>query len=182
MQQPDVTIRSQRHQPAEGTVLTEERPKPLHTRKIARYAVVGAGNTIFGYCCYAAFVAVYRHALPEPYRYLTVDLASVTATLIGVTVSFLTYKFLVFKTKGNYLREWLRCLLVYGAATLPGLFILPGLTRLLSTVPRLHAVSPYLAGAIVMGGTAICTYLAHNRFSFAAPGRPTQPLPNASAS
>ncbi len=177
MQQPD----------SEGANVepgASKRTKPLRDRKLARYAVVGAANTLFGYCCYALFVAVYRHTLPKASRSVTVDLASITATLIGVTVSFLTYKFFVFRTRGNYLREWFRCLLVYGAATLPGLFILPGLTRLLSAVPPLHAVSPYAAGAIVMGGTAVCTYLAHNRFSFASPGRtePAYRLPNASAS
>ena len=137
-----------------------------------RYLMVGAGNTIFGYACYAAFVALYKHMLPPHYIYLTVDLASVSATPLGVTFSYLTYKFLVFRTEGNYLREWLRCLLVYGAASLPGLFVLPVVTRMLLTVPMLHASAPYVAGAIVMGGTAIFTYFAHKHFSFSTPGAP----------
>ena len=153
---------------------TAEPAKLLQPRRLARYAVVGAGNTVFGYCCYAAFVAMYKHVLSAEHRYLTVDLASVSATFIGVTVSFLSYKFLVFRTRGNYLREWLRCLLVYGAATLPGLFVLPFLTKLLMHFAPLREISPYLAGAIVMGATAIGTYLAHSRFSF-APGRGQQP-------
>ncbi len=135
-------------------------------RQVLRYLVVGAGNTLFGYGCYAAFVALYSHLLPPRYLSFTVDLASITATPIGVTMSFLTYKFFVFRTKGNYFKEWLRCFAVYGSATIPGLFALPVVTKVLHGVPRLRGIAPYLAGAIVMGATAIYTYLAHKNFSF----------------
>ncbi|WP_047488923.1 GtrA family protein [Terriglobus sp. TAA 43] len=143
--------------------------------EFVRFLLVGVCNTLFGYVCYAAFVAVYKHFLPQHMLYLTVDLASITATPLGVTFSFLTYKFFVFKTKGNYLREWLRCLMVYGAASLPNLILLPLVTKLLMTVQAARGVAPYLAGAIVMGGVALFTYVAHKKFSF-VPGKPTQPL------
>jgi putative flippase GtrA len=139
--------------------------------EVLRYVAAGVGNTLFGYACYAAFVALYKHVLPLRYLYLTVDLASITATPIGVTVSFLTYKFLVFRTTGNYLKEWLRCFLVYGVATIPGLFLLPIVTKSLLLIPRLRGIAPYLAGAIVMGGTAVYTYLAHKKFSFSTKGQ-----------
>ena len=135
-------------------------------REVLRYFAVGVGNTVFGYACYAAFVALYSQLLPVRYLPFTVDVASITATPIGVTESFLAYKFLVFRTSGNYFREWLRCFVVYGSATIPGLFILPVLARLLQS-SALHNLAPYLAGALVMGGTAIYTYLAHKNFSFA---------------
>jgi putative flippase GtrA len=133
---------------------------------ILQYLLVGVCNFLFGYGCYAGFVAVYKQFLPPQDLYLAVDLASATATPIGVTASFLTYKFFVFRTRGNYLREWLKCMLVYGAASLPGLFILPVVTKLLLMFQSLREVAPYLAGAIVMGGTTIFTYLAHKNFSF----------------
>jgi putative flippase GtrA len=137
------------------------------SREVLRYLVVGSGNTIFGYACFAACVALYSRLLPARYLPFTVDVALVTATPIGITESFLAYKFLVFRTSGNYFREWLRCFVVYGAATIPGLFILPVLVKLLQYSAYLHNLAPYLAGALVMGATAICTYLAHKNFSFA---------------
>lgn len=140
-------------------------------REVLRYLVVGVGNTIFGYGCYAAFVALYSRILPPHYLPFTVDLASITTTPLGVTVSFLTYKFFVFRTHGHYLKEWLRCFAVYGSATIPGLFILPVLTKLLQSINIFHKVAPYLAGAMVMGGTAIYTYLAHKKFSFSRRGK-----------
>lgn len=148
--------------------------------EFVRFLLVGVSNTLFGYGCYAAFVAVYKHFLPTHVLYLTVDLASITATPLGVTMSFLTYKFFVFRTKGNYFREWLRCMLVYGAASLPNLILLPLVTRLLMTVHSLRGAAPYLAGAIVMGGVALFTYVAHKKFSF-APSKPGQPIEAAGA-
>ncbi len=144
-------------------------------RQVLRYLIVGVGNTIFGYGCYAFFVAVYSRFLPAHYLPFTVDLASITTTPLGVTVSFLTYKFFVFKTHGNYLKEWVRCFAVYGSATIPGLFILPFLTKLLQSIAVFHRVAPYLAGALVMGGTAVYTYLAHKNFSFSRRKKTVEP-------
>jgi hypothetical protein len=47
--------------------------------------------------------------------------------------------------------------------------VLPLLTKLLVSIPVFSRIAPYLAGAIVMGGTAIYTYLAHKNFSFSRP-------------
>ena len=137
--------------------------------QVARYLIVGVWNTLFGYACYALCVALYSRVLAARYLPLTVDLASITATPIGVTMSFLCYKQIVFRTKGNYLREWLRCLTVYGSATLPGLFALPVITRALQQFASCRTIAPYLAGAVVMGLTTIYTYFAHKNFSFSAP-------------
>ncbi len=135
-------------------------------RQVLRYLLAGGWNSLFGYLCYAGFVALYSRVLGPRYLPLTVDIASVTATPFGVTMSFLTYKLFVFRTEGSYLREWLKCFIVYGSATIPQLFALPVVTRMLQAVPRLHGTAAYLAGAIVMGFTTIYTYLAHKNFSF----------------
>jgi putative flippase GtrA len=136
--------------------------------QIVRYLVVGVWNTLFGYCVYAAFVTIYSHLLSHRHLSLTVDLASVTSTPLGITMSYFCYKFFVFRTQGNYLREWLRCFAVYGTAMIPGLVVLPLLTRALLQVPHLHRSAPYLAGALVIGFTAIYSFLGHKKFSFRA--------------
>ena len=141
----------------------------LPRHQMLRYLLIGVWNTVFGYACYAAFVALYSRVLPARYLPLTVDLASVSGTPFGITMSFFCYKFLVFRTTGNHLIEWLRCFAVYGSATIPGLFVLPVLTRFLQGVAPLHQFAPYLAGALVMGGTTIYTYFAHKNFSFSRP-------------
>ncbi len=158
---------SQSSDVAVGTVTPGNRVVRLVAeRQVLRYLLAGGWNSLFGYGCYAGFVALYSRVLGPRYLPLTVDIASVTATPFGVTMSFLTYKLFVFRTEGNYLREWLKCFIVYGSATIPGLFALPVVTRLLQAVPRLHGMAAYMAGAIVMGFTTIYTYLAHKNFSF----------------
>ena len=134
-----------------------------------RYLAVGVWNTIFGYGLYALFVHLFSKILPHRYLPLTVDLASILSTPIGITNSFFCYKFFVFHTTGNYLKEWLRCFAVYGTGMIPNLIALPILTRALQTVPVLHGtIAGYVAGALMTGFTAVYSYFGHKKFSFRA--------------
>jgi len=133
-----------------------------------RYLSVGVWNTIFGYSTYAAFVYLFSHLLPHRYLPLTVDLASIASTPITITMSYLCYKFFVFHTEGNYLREWLRCFAVYGTGMIPNLIALPILTHLLQGVAAIHLYAGYIAGALMTGFTAIYSYFGHKKFSFRA--------------
>ncbi|MGC2619975.1 MAG: GtrA family protein, partial [Acidobacteriaceae bacterium] len=74
--------------------------------QFGRYLVVGVCNTIFGYSTYAGLTLL----LTPHVRYAYI-VASVLSGLVNITFSFLTYKWFIFKTRGNYLREWARCLL-----------------------------------------------------------------------
>jgi putative flippase GtrA len=135
--------------------------------QFVRYICVGAWNTIFGYGSYAAFLFLYSHLLPRHYLPLTADIAYVTALPISITMSYLCYKFFIFKTQGNYLVEWLRCFAVYGTGMMPVLFVLPLLTHALQRIPHLGANSaPLLAGAVTTGFTTIYSFIGHRTFSF----------------
>jgi putative flippase GtrA len=131
-----------------------------------RYLCVGVWNTVFGYGTFAMFVTIYNHLLHHQNLPLTVDLASITGTPITITMTYFCYKFFVFHTHGNYLREWLRCFAVYGIAMIPGLLALPILTRALQQIPHLLHSAPYLAGALMTAFTAIYSFVAHKSFSF----------------
>lgn len=103
-----------------------------------RYISVGIWNTIFGYISYALFLFLFSHLLPQRFLYLAVVVASLVSTPINITMAYFCYKFIVFRTTGNYLLEWLRCFAVYGVGMLPGLLILSALTRLLQTLFHNH--------------------------------------------
>ena len=81
-------------------------------------------------------------------------------------MSFLCYKHFVFRTQGNYLREWLRCFAVYGVGMLPELLALPLLTHLFLRFALTHRPAPYLAGAVITVFTATLSYFGHKKFSF----------------
>src|SRR5437870_2119008 len=87
--------------------------------QFSRYTVVGVWNTVFAYSAYAGLTALFMPHMAHGYI-----LAAAVGSFINITVAFLGYKWFVFKTKGNYLREWLRCVVVYGTATLIGIVLL----------------------------------------------------------
>ena len=130
--------------------------------------------------------------MPTRFLYLTAVLASILSLPLNITVAYLSYKFLVFRTKGNYIREWLKCFTVYGTGMNPGLVRLSALTRLLQTLIHSHATSlhthlnaverhlagrplllmqhittgnamaGYMAGAILIATSTIYTFLSRH--------------------
>ena len=128
------------------------------------YLIVGLCNTIFGYSTYALFTALLTPRVPYPYV-----VAVVFAYFFNVTFSFLTYKRFIFKTKGNYLREWLRCLAVYFSGVVIGTAFLPATVFALRHFTSANASAPYIAGALLSSITMIASFLGHRNFSFSLP-------------
>ena len=143
--------------------------KQMPPGQFARYLVVGVWNTVFGYSLYALFTALLMPRLRFGYIY-----ASVASNLLAITVAYFCYKIFIFKTQGNYLAEWLRCILVYGSALLPGLVLLPLLVEGLHSEFHLGQSAPYVAGALVTGLTVIYSFLGHKNFSFRVPDKVAQ--------
>ena len=107
--------------------------------QFGRYLLVGAWNTLFGYGSFAFFTAILSPILPHSYI-----LASLLSSLLNITVAYLGYKWFVFKTKGNYLREWMRCVAVYSGGILVGVLTLPVLVVIIRRNTRFVAQAPYI--------------------------------------
>ena len=155
----------------------------LPSWQFGRYLLVGVWNTALAYLAYAALTWVLSRHLAYGYLY-----AAVFSNFINITVAFFGYKWFVFKTQGNYLREWMRCFVVYGAAALPGLLLLPLVVNALVyichvspgnkggqathfqlTAEYINATfltAPYIGGAILTAGTVIFSFFGHRHFSF----------------
>ena len=134
--------------------------------QFSRYLLVGIWNTVFGYSTYAAFTAVLTPHVPHAYI-----LASLVAGVLNITEAFLAYKWFVFKTKGNYLREWMRCVVVYSGGILVGVLLLPVFVFALRHLTRFNSSAPYLAGAALTALNVLAGFLGHKNFSFAASGK-----------
>lgn len=164
--------------------------------QFARYLGVGVFNTIFGYISFAVILTLLNVALPARLLYLTVILASILSTPLNITVAYFGYKLIVFRTKGNYLGEWLKCFAVYGTGMIPGLVALSALTRFLQSIIHRHAASlhvflsaaerhlsgrplaflqhiatgkamaGYIAGAVVIGVSTIYSFVGHKKVTF----------------
>jgi putative flippase GtrA len=164
--------------------------------QFVRYVCVGVFNTLFGYINFAVILALLNTALPIRWLYLTVVLASILSVPLNITVSYLTYKFFVFRTKGNYLAEWFKCFAVYGTGMIPGLVVLSALTRFVQSLIHSHAASlhivlntverhlgarplaflqhiatgkamaGYIAGGLLIGISTLYGFVGHRTFTF----------------
>lgn len=135
-----------------------------------RYLVVGAWNTVFGYSTFAGiYWTLHHNAFPVANVYWQVITAQVVSNLINITVAFFGYKFFVFKTKGNTLREWMKAMAVYWSGFLPGLILLPTLVKLLQYVPHMHGIAPYVASALLIGFGVIYSFFGHKHVTFKVP-------------
>jgi putative flippase GtrA len=138
----------------------------LPAAEVIRFLLVGGFNTAFTLVLYSGFVLLYSHLLPDRSKPLIADVAAICSKPIGITVAFLCYKHFVFRTKGNYLKELLRCFAVYGISTPAELIILPVATHLFLAPALTHQYAPFLAGIVNAGIIATYSYFAHKKFSF----------------
>jgi putative flippase GtrA len=156
--------------------------RQLSPGEFTRYLLIGGWNTAFGYSTYAALTWLLSRHIADGYIY-----AAVLSNIISISVAFLGYKWFVFRTKGNYLREWMRCFMVYGTAALPNLLLLPVVVNALIYMLHIppgntgHATAfqlslaymnatfvtaPYIGGAILTATTVLFSFFGHKYFSF----------------
>jgi len=121
-------------------------------RQELRYLVAGGWNTLFGYSSFALLYYLFAGRV----HYAVIMVAS---TIINVTMAYVSYKVFVFRTPGNYLREYLRFYAVYAVPIGLGFVLLPLL------VETTH-LNMYLAQAIVTLITVVISYLGHKHVSF----------------
>jgi putative flippase GtrA len=140
--------------------------RALPASEVVRFLAVGVSNTIISLALYSACVILFGHLLPHRGKPLIADIAFVISTPIAITVAFLCYKHFVFRTHGNYLREWLRCFAVYSISFPMGLVILPTATNVFLHIALSRPYAPFLAGLVNSILIACYSYFAHKRFSF----------------
>src|ERR1700756_777454 len=136
--------------------------------QLMRYLIVGACNTAFGYGCYALFTALLSPVIAHGYI-----LASLLANFLSISFAFLGYKWFVFKTEGNYFREWLRCLGVYASSMVLSSAALPFVVAAVRRGGRDRS-APYIAGGIVLAISIVFSFFGHSRISFAGGKRGLQ--------
>lgn len=120
--------------------------------RIVRYLLVGGWNTIFGILVYT----VLFETIGNKVHYL---LLAIPSNILAITNAYICYKLIVFRTKGNIIREYLRCYLVYGTSALLGM---SGLFILVSGLK----IYPVLANILVTFTTVAISYFGHKYFSF----------------
>lgn len=116
-----------------------------------RYLAAGIWNTVFGITLYAVLIKIFGEN-----HYL---LLAVLSNIISITNAYICYKLFVFKTKGNIIKEYLKCYIVYGISMLLGLLILYVLVDLMHLTPIISNIISVLLLTIV-------SFAGHRYFSF----------------
>ncbi len=135
--------------------------KHIPPGQLLRYLITGVWNTLFGYGTFALFTGLLAPLGRQSYL-----LAVIPASLINITVSFFGYKWFVFKTKGNYLREWCRCVAVYSTSIALNMALLPIVVFLIRHYSGYDRQAPYIAGALLTVLTVVFSFLGHKHISF----------------
>jgi len=126
--------------------------KNIFASSKARYLIAGGWNTFFGY---GVGVGLYNALSPAVH----VLIIGAIANVLSISMSFLTYKLFVFRTKGGWLREYVRTYIVYGGASLLGIL-------LLWLLVDGCGLKIWLAQAGVIVFTVVVSYTGHSRFTF----------------
>lgn len=135
--------------------------KHIPPGQLLRYLITGVWNTLFGYGTFALFTALFAPLGRQSYL-----LAVIPSSLINITVSFLGYKWFVFQTKGNYLREWCRCVAVYSTSIALNMALLPIFVFLIRHYSGYEKQAPYVAGALLTILTVVFSFFGHKHISF----------------
>ncbi len=138
----------------------------LPSGEVIRFLMVGGFNTVFGIALAYAFIHPVEFFFPRLPRAAVTTIANYAALPIGITVAFLAYKWFVFRTQGNYLKEWLKVFAVYGVSLPFPAVVIPVATSLFQAMhlaPRLVSLLALIANS---GVIACYSYFAHKKFSF----------------
>ena len=117
-----------------------------------RYLLAGAWNTLFGYSLMVYLYNVFNNQLH-------IVAVAFLSSFIAISMSFITYKCFVYKTKARWLVEWLRSFIVYGVATLISIFLLWFFVEIIK-------INIYISQALSSILVILGSYFGHRNFTF----------------
>ena len=117
-----------------------------------RYFIAGGVNTMFGYSVGLLFYTLFI----DRFHIIAIG---IIANIISITFAFITYKVFVFRTKGEWFHEYIKCYLVYGGTAIASIFLIWFLVNFLG-------VEFWIAQTIITAGIIIISFLAHRSFTF----------------
>lgn len=117
-----------------------------------RFVVVGIWNTLAGYLLFVIVYRLFSTVLPYP-------VLAVFTHVAAISQAFLCQRYLVYRSEGHWLREFMR----FHVAHL-GLFALS--LACLTALVEWGGLHPLLAQAAVTTAAVIASYFVHTFFTF----------------
>ena len=131
-----------------------------HGEKL-RFLAVGGWNTVFS----IGVLWLLDQAIPyDSTSVLQKEMVFAASWVIGVTQNFFTFKLLVFRTHGNWLREYLRMYVVYAVT-----FTVQSVLML--AISEVFGLSVFWANLPVILVITVMSYFGHKHYTFRQPER-----------
>ena len=138
-----------------------------------RFLLAGGGNTLFGLVdTFAMTFACVR--LDPQHAALMTSVATLLSTVVNITVSFLSYKWFVFRSSGKTLHEYARSFVIYGPSLLVSVLAAAPLAATLAHWLPQPRFAPYVAQAIIVAVAIVPQFLGHKKFTFKAKVSPIE--------
>jgi len=116
-----------------------------------RFIIIGCLNAAISYIIFAVAVLLLGQGLYQ--------LCVALQWIISSVISYLNQKFFVFCTKGNYVKEYLKCCSTWVISYLLNVIILEIFVRYITK-------NVYIAQFIALGVVSVSTYLLFKLFAF----------------
>lgn len=117
-----------------------------------KFLFVGGLNTAFSFLFSIAIYEVSK-------TYFHILLIGLLINIFTISFSYITYKIFVFKSKGNWLREYLRCYAVYLKIAIINIL----LTWILV---EFCGITFWVSQIMLIVSTAVLSYYGHKYFTF----------------
>lgn len=115
-----------------------------------RFLLIGGINAAFSYLLFVLFI----HILGDKNYQLCVTLQWVISSIF----SYFNQKFFVFNTKGNYIKEYLKCCSTWLVSYVLNILILEGMIKLIKNILLSQFISLFLVSVV--------TYVLFKYFAF----------------
>jgi putative flippase GtrA len=126
--------------------------KNILDKRESRYLVIGGLNTFFGYFC---GIFLYYFFIKK----IEVIFILIMTNIFSITFSFFTYKLFVFKTLGNWLKEYVKCYMVYGSASIISITLTWFFLDIIG-------INIWFSQAISVMLVVLFSYYGHSKFTF----------------
>ena len=117
-----------------------------------KYISIGFINTIIGY--WVSIIIFYIF-----YEKLGIIGVGLMANILNISITYINYKFFLFKTKGNFLREYFKSFINYGLAGLLSTFLLWFFFDVIN-------LNIYLSNILIIPITFMFSYMGNKFFVF----------------
>ncbi len=120
-----------------------------------KFLIAGIINTAAGLAITSVLFRIYQESV-------NAYLLTLASNILGITFSFITHKYYVFKSKGAWIFEYLRSYITYGTSLIISVSIFPSLIEFARSIEFAYAMMTVITTGISFIGHKYITFKVKN--------------------